>query len=436
MSTNPAIRGTMGSTTYYQTTMTARELSTGVRPARETERWATMSIDEKMQREPNLARIKKEIAPYLASHPDRFFGSLLVLVPKGSVTFEPIGDLAKLPAAYSSGLEDMGFLTLGAGERIALDGQHRLLALREVITAKSQYGPFQHEVGDDKVCVLVIEFESDKKTRTIFNKVNRHAKPTSPSDNIITSETDGYAIVARRLLDTDLAGAFVARDYRGTTKELVDWERTSLTRSSTKLTTLAALYETVIDILTTAGYRHFSERDDPVAPPEAQLHEAFVVANDWWSSILEMPVFRAALDDPEVVPEIRFSATDASALLLRPVGQISLVKGLCQAHRRNRGEVSIEELVRRAQLVNWSPISSNYWRDVIVRPDGKMIPRKEAYQLAADLLEYLISPSTVDEEAQMSLWSRWNLSRGKVIAGDLEGLPPEELPQDLPAPVV
>jgi len=435
MSTSPAIRGTMGSTVYYQTTMRARELSTGVRPARETERWASMSIDEKMQREPNFARIKKEIAPYLASHPDRFFGSLIVLVPKGSITFEPLGDLAKLPAAYSAGLEDMGFITLGAGERIALDGQHRLLALREVITGKGQYGPFQHEVGDDQVCVLVIEFENDKKTRTIFNKVNRHAKPTSPSDNIITSETDGYAIVARRLLDTDLGGAFIAREHRGVPKELVEWERTSLPKSSTKLITLSALYETVIDILTGAGYRHFSEHDDPVSPPELQLQEAYVVANDWWSAILEMPVFQAVLENPDLISEIRFSATDSTALLLRPVGQVSLVKGLCQAFRRNRGEVSIEELVRRAQLVNWSPISSNYWRDVIVRPDGKMIPRKEAYQLAADLLEYLISPATVDDEAQMSLWSRWNLSRGKVIAG-YDDVPPEELPQDLPTPVV
>jgi DNA sulfur modification protein DndB len=395
-----------------------------------------MSIDEKMQREPNFLRIRKEIAPYLASHPDRFFGSLIVLVPKGSITFEPIAGLASLPAAYSAGLEDMGFLTLGVGERIALDGQHRLLALREVITGKGQYGPFQHLVGDDQVCVLVIEFESDKKTRTIFNKVNRHAKPTSPSDNIITSETDGYAIVARRLLDSDLSGPFVAREYQGVPKEIVEWERTSLTKSSTKLVTLASLYETVVEILTTAGYSHFSEQDDPVAPAEVQIAEAYEVAADWWFAILEMPVFKSVLDDPNLIPELRFSATDSSALLLRPVGQVSLVRGLCQAYRRNRGELAIEELVRRASLVNWSPISSNYWRDVIVRADGKMIARKEAYAMAADLLEYLIRPATVDEEALMSLWSRWNLARGKVIAGDIDGLPPEELPQDLPTPVV
>ena len=49
-----------------------------------------------------------------------------------------------------------------------------------------------------------IESRDGQKTRRIFNKVNRHAKPTGRSDNIITSEDDGYALVTRRLLDTDL----------------------------------------------------------------------------------------------------------------------------------------------------------------------------------------------------------------------------------------
>ena len=49
-----------------------------------------MSIEERMQREPNLARIKREIVPYLARHADRFFGSVIVLVQPGSVEFEPI----------------------------------------------------------------------------------------------------------------------------------------------------------------------------------------------------------------------------------------------------------------------------------------------------------------------------------------------------------
>ena len=42
-----------------------------------------MSIGDKMQREPNIKRIKNQIAPYFKEHKDRFFGSIIVLVYKG-----------------------------------------------------------------------------------------------------------------------------------------------------------------------------------------------------------------------------------------------------------------------------------------------------------------------------------------------------------------
>jgi DNA sulfur modification protein DndB len=395
-----------------------------------------MSIDERMQREPNLARIKKEIAPYLASHPDRFFGSLIVLVPKDSVAFEPVGDIGKVPLAYAAPLENVGFITLGSGDRIALDGQHRLMALREVLTSRENYGPLQGAVGDDDVSVLLIEFEDDRKTRTIFNKVNRHARPVGAADNIITSETDGYAIVSRMLLDSGREGPLAARPVNGAEYEPVEWGRNSLSKTSTKLTTLTALYEGVIDILRTAGYKNFSEADDPVAPPESVIEEAFETAANWWSDILELEVYRRALSAPEDIPGIRYSTTDRMALLLRPVGQIALVKGLAQTYRRNRGAIPVAELVRRAGLVDWSPLSTNHWRDVIVKADGGMIARKEGYALAANLLEYLISPTTVSDEDEQALWASWNKARGKVLTEDPEHLQPEEMPQDLPTPVV
>lgn len=432
MTTRPAIKGTMGSITYYQTVMPARELSNGVRPARETEHWANMSIDERMQREPNMTRIKQEIAPYLANHPDRFFGSVIVLVPKGSITFETLTNFGDVPAAYRASIDKVGFVTLGEGEHIALDGQHRLLALREVITSPHSYGPNEHAVGDDEVCVILIEHESDKKTRTIFNKVNRHARPTSSSDNIITSEDDGYAVVTRRLLEEDREAPLAKHDGR----DVVEWQRSSLTKTSTKLTTLTAVYETVKDILSASGFQHFGEKDDPVAPPEAQIDEAYEIASEWWRTILTMPQYEIGLRSPEKIPEIRHSPTDSAALLYRPVGQISLVKGLTQAYSSSRGQLPVRALVERASLVDWSPIASNYWRDVIVRPDGRMIAKREAYKLAGDLLEYLIAPEVVEEELQIDLWKSWNVVRGKVVGAPVDELSPEEIPQDLPMPVV
>ena len=63
MITLPAIKGKIGTTEYYLTSMSARELVSSVKPADELEEWESMTIEEKMQREPNWNRIKKEIAP-------------------------------------------------------------------------------------------------------------------------------------------------------------------------------------------------------------------------------------------------------------------------------------------------------------------------------------------------------------------------------------
>jgi DNA sulfur modification protein DndB len=414
--------------------MPARELVGTVRPAKETEGWANASLDERIQREPNLNRVLNEIVPYLAQHPDRFFGSILVLLPAGSLEYEAVERFADPPAGYREATSKLGYLTIGAGERIALDGQHRLLAFREVISNGGTLGEFQHQVGDDDVCVIFIEYETDEKTRRIFNKINRHAKTTTAADNIITSMDDGYAIIARRLMDESVDGPLSALIDGSQTRELVEWRRSSLNSTSNKLTTLPTVYQTVMEILMVHGYRDFGEKQNPVAPPELQINAAYEIAKEWWIDVLNMHQFINFVNDLDSVNVIRNSPTDESSLLLRPLGQQVLFKGLAMAYRRTNGEVPVSELVARASSVNWSPSSANYWRDVIVRPDGRMINKREAILLAARLLEYLIVPTALPEESRDHLWADWNSMRGKDIVGDIEVLNTDEIPQELPVP--
>ena len=94
----------------------------------------------------------------------------------------------------------------------------------------------------------------------------------------------------------------------------------------------------------------------------------------------------------------------------------------------------MRELVSRASAVNWSPSSANYWRDVIVRPDGRPINKREAILLAARLLEYLIVPTALPEETRDQLWADWNTARGKDTVGNIEILNSDEIPQELPVP--
>ena len=436
--TRPCIVGRMGSTTYYETTMTGRELQGSVRPASETDGWATASIDERMQRKFDMKRIKETIVPYLAQHKDRFFGSLIVLVPKGSIEFEPLEDIITDPlkAAYRESARKIGFLTVGEGELIALDGQHRLLAFKEVISGGPSLGEFASKVGDDEVCVLFIEHEEPKKTRRIFNKVNRHAKPTGRSDNIITSEDDGNAIVTRWLLDPDRDAPLAERRIEGQKVELVNWTSNTLGQNSRHLTTISTVYETVKDILIFKNFEGFDERKNPVAPPEATLEKAYEIAAEWWETILTMDAFTTALDDPGTVAEVRYDADHRHSLLLRPVGQVAFVKGLIRAIDRSDGKLTLPEAVRRANKIDWSSPSNSIWRDTIVRADQKMVARREAQDLAADLVAYLIGDEFMTEEMRHNLWTAWNKSRGKDVLNPVDQIDDDNLiPEDLPQPV-
>ncbi len=356
--TRPCIKGKMGSTVFYETTMTARELTSSVRPFREKDGWASQSIEERMQRDVNITRVRKTIVPYLAEHPDRFFGSFIVLAESGAIEFEPLGDIVKgLPSAYRSSSEDIGFLTIDRGELIALDGQHRLIAFREVIQGASgtENSTFAPVVGDDQVCVLFIEHENSQKTRRIFNKVNRNAKPTGKSDNIITSEDDGFAIVTRRLLDDSLHAPLAIRHSGdGTERELVNWHQANLSPKNRELTTITAVYETVKAILTFNGFQGFSEESNPVAPTEESLSKGYEIAADWWNEMLELPPFKEALADPDGIPDIRFANDNPGTLVLRPVGQIVLVMGVVEALERSKGALSYQDAINRCALVDWS----------------------------------------------------------------------------------
>ena len=212
-----------------------------------------------------MNRIRTSLVPYLAQQKDRFFGSILVLVEGNSLEFEPLEQIItqNLPAAYRDSAERLGFVTINEGEHIALDGQHRLLAFREVITSGENLGEFASQVGEDEVCVLLLEFEDKKKTRRIFNNVNRHAKPTGRSDNIITSEDDGVAIVTRWLLDQDRNAPLASREIDGKDSELVNWTSNTLGQNSRHLTTISTVYETAKSILKLHQFEGFDMAKNP-----------------------------------------------------------------------------------------------------------------------------------------------------------------------------
>lgn len=399
----PAIRGKLGNTEYFETTMKVRDLVHAVRPPREMDGWANFSIEERMQREPDVKRIQSQLAPYIAKNADRFFGSIIVLVYKGETTFEPMGDLAKnIPAAYKQNAQRIGFITIDGGTLIVLDGQHRLLALRMVQQGEVN-GAFTSEVGEDEVCVIFVSFESDMKTRRIFNTVNRYAKQTSRGDNIITSEDDGYAIVSRWLLRET--------EPLGKPRDIVNWKSNTLTKRSTQLTTISAVYETVKLILRLHGIEKLPEQE---RPKEEELDSYLSYCSEVWDALLHgMRPYQEAVSDPGKIPDMR-DDNARTALLFKPAAQIALVDGVLRAV--DVGSLKIPEAIERANRIsNWS-MDADLWRGVIIKESGAIDAGPEARRRMATLLCYLIAADRLDDDVKFAAWKTYNEARG----GDIE----------------
>ena len=257
MKTIWAQRAKLGGTVYYIAKMPVEELVNSVGLAIELPEWKDMTPDEKMQREPDINRVVNEICPYFIEDQDRFFGSLIVDIYSGfeNMKFDPISKYVKddITFAYDVSMQDAGFLSLPGKERlIALDGQHRLLAMKLCLKGNSAISAVMlgnkkmtsqmlaleahPELADEEVSVIFVEHRDNMKIRKIFNKVNKYARQTGRGQNIITADDDVYATIARKLFSDGGVLEKVGKN------ELVNWKSNTLSQRSKQLTTVSALY--------------------------------------------------------------------------------------------------------------------------------------------------------------------------------------------------
>jgi DNA sulfur modification protein DndB len=191
----PCVKGTMGDWTYYVTVMGVAELVRYVHFAEEV--CPNTDLDGMIQRE--VSNRSKDIADYLRTNDQRFFGSLIVAAYDGQPRFLPIafGDAPLMQQMQGS----VGVLQFdGTEQYYALDGQHRLAAFKTELTREPQ----RYQL--DQISMIVICHTKDEvgltRARRLFTTVNRYAKKTSPATHTAMSEDDGVAIVTRRLIRT------------------------------------------------------------------------------------------------------------------------------------------------------------------------------------------------------------------------------------------
>ncbi|HFJ9453609.1 DGQHR domain-containing protein [Bacillus cereus] len=422
MSTTIAcLKGQMGNTVYYQAKMSVRELVSSVRSASELDKWASMGVAERIQREPDIKRIKNEIAPYYANTKDRFFGSLVVLIYEAEVDYDSLEAIAsKIPGAYKKSVKDMGFLTIDGGSLIALDGQHRLKALEHVFKHEL-VGKYVDEVPNDEISVIFINHEDVTKTRRIFNKLNRYAKSTNRGDNIITSEDDICAIIARQLMDEGSPLGIVLKGDDGKNDVIVNWKNNTLSARSTKFTTISVLYDVAEMILKTKNKMTNAKIDKQFRPSDEEIDECYELVESYWIKVLNgILIYKEALENPHKIPEMR-KPESSHSLLFKPAAQLSFMEALLKAEERG---VPIDEAIARANKINWS-MESNIWENIIVRSNGVIDPKAQARSNASELIAYMISADKMRKPMIQAVEELYNKARGNTDSSE-----------DLPQPII
>ena len=218
----PAIKAKMGLWTYYIVKLKVSDLAKEVSLSSDVHQDRT--LDEAIQREIHNSRARQNLVVYLHDREDRFLNSIVVAALGGSPTFTPL-QLADTPenSIFRAMQVDQSFgvLTFAGGQKYyALDGQHRLAAIRAILeTSSNSYDDFAREYvteefkqrfRDEEISVIMVvqdpgddpdvRSEVLKDYRRLFSSLNRYAKPTDESTNIIMDEDDGIAILTRRLI--------------------------------------------------------------------------------------------------------------------------------------------------------------------------------------------------------------------------------------------
>lgn len=271
----PAMRGKMGNRTYYACLMPM----SAVPQFFKFTNWAGISPEDREQRQLNDKRVP-DLATYILENEEDYLFSSITASYKSEPIFEPYG-----------GSGDIGVLKLKLGDELVInDGQHRCAGIVKALENGSE------QLKDDALSVLLFPGESTERRQQMFSDLNRFVQKTSKSLDILYDKRDDVA-----------AATLSAIQQVPVLKELTEKEKVSLEVKSTKLFTLAALYDANAELL--RGH----EKDD-IAANAARLVT-------YWTAVADhMPDWIKVLEGHKKAIELRQEKISSHSTVLRAMG--------------------------------------------------------------------------------------------------------------------
>lgn len=236
----PAMKGHMGKRDYFVAMI---KLSLVPKLFRFRD-WAELPPEQRAQRVIQKSRIP-EITQYILENEDGYLFSSLTASYNCEPVFTPLNDQ-----------RDIGILELSFEADLMInDGQHRRAAIEEALKENPT-------IGDESISIVLFPWEDLDRMQQMFSDLNRTARKTSKSLDILYNHRDLMSQVALAVIER--VDVF---------KGLVDKDRVSLPLRAPKLFTLGSLYDA------TAAFLGSVVEDDLDAKTNLAL--------EFWSSVAE-----------------------------------------------------------------------------------------------------------------------------------------------------
>lgn len=430
----PALKASMGDWTYYIVKMRMREVAAEVKFGSQVHH--DFTLDEAIQRTIKESRVKKEIVTYLTGRGDRFFASLVVAAIGGSPKFFPVS-VADDPqfeifAEEESIEQSFGVLRFSGDQNYyALDGQHRLRAIKSLLQPDDEAEPIEppSDFANEEISVLMVirppeSAEDDwlQSYRRLFSSLNRYAKPTDKDTNIIMDEDDAFAILTRRLITNH---DFFKAPGRQIDSLRVQTKGKALREGTSHFTSLQQLYDLNLALLSTPVRTNIGWESTPDAgrvtstrqfvrfrPSEDYIDELFQELVIYWNALI------AAIPDLSLNPsDARNHQADGSGgevadnLLFWPIGQdvmVSAARALLTAgldDTANPTEKQAISVLDPLGKIDWR-LHQVPWRGLLLVPvtdrrtkSTKWAMRNESRRQATDTAKKLLRWMTGDYQA-------------------------------------
>lgn len=393
----PAFKARVGDWEYYLCLMSYAQVAREINFAYEL--GGNKDLGTMIQR--GIGDRTEQITQYLLTNQHRFLGSLVVAAWGGHPEYIPLEMDDSAEQGMLAGVDrEFGVLTFdGTHQFFALDGQHRLRAIKDAIKKDPELG--REDIG----VIVVPHFNNDQgrmATRRLFTNINRNAVKTNPQENIALDEDDGFAILTRRFLDEH---SFLGREgtvqvfsKRGDEGELRLATR-QVPVGGSALTTIGVLY----DLLRTLGFDldGSMERLTQRATDEV-LDESYDVLRKRMDALLQaagnIEKRYSTAASPKELRAPKGHEGDGHPFM-RPIVQVQVVRALRQVIERKL--LTWEEALARLDKLDWrlsaAPFSAVWTETPEGKSKGKMAAGKDNAVVLLNLLLVHLAPTTKAE---------------------------------------